>query len=87
MSFASKIIKSGSSPIYFITCKNMADWDCYYFVLSTPEKIKRLKNYSEPNFDLNDFGKILESGYGKTPSEKVLKKMKDEYGFDMDSLV
>ena len=87
MSFTSKIIKSGSAPIFFITCKNMADWDCYYFVLSTPEKMKRLKSLTEPTFNLNDYGKIIKSGYGKIPSAEVQKKLHDEYGFSLDSLI
>lgn len=87
MSFANKVIGSGSHFIHFITCKDMDGQDCYYFLLASNEKIKMLKKLAGGQFDLNDYGKILECGYGLTPSEKVKKKLLDDYGFDANSLL
>jgi len=87
MSFAKKIMGSGSTPIHFITCKDLKDRDCYYFLLASHEKIKMLKNSANSEFNLNDYGKILASGYGHTPSESVKKKLLDEYGFDANTLL
>jgi hypothetical protein len=87
MSFAKKIMGSGSTPIHFITCKDLSGQDCYYFLLASHEKIKMLKNAANNQFDLNDYGKILASGYGITPSESVKKKLLDEYGFDANTLL
>ena len=84
MSFTQKIIKSGSAPIYFITCKDLSGRECYYFVLSSPEKMKRLAQVTSGTFDVNDYGKIIESGYGKTPSPEVQKRLHEEYGFSLD---
>jgi hypothetical protein len=87
MSFANKVIGSGSTPIHFITCKDMEGCDCYYFLLASNEKIKMLRDVAAGQFDLNDYGKILECGYGLTPSEEVKKKLLDDYGFDANSLL
>ena len=46
-----------------------------------------LKKVSGGQFDLNDYGKILASGYGLVPSEEVKKKLLDEYGFDANTLL
>lgn len=87
MSFANKIVGSGSTPIHFVTCKDLSGYDCYYFLLAPNEKIKMLKKVSGGQFDLNDYGKILASGYGLVPSEEVKKKLLDEYGFDANTLL
>jgi len=83
MSFVNKVIKSSSDNIFFITCKDIAGVESFYFVLSTHEKIKRLELLTEPSFNISDYGKIIISGYGKTPPEEIQKKMRDEYGFSM----
>lgn len=79
MSFTSKII--GKSPIYLITCQDSEGQYCFYFVLSTPEKMRMLDAVQTGTFNVSDYGKIIESGYGKTPSPEVRKKLHDEYGF------
>jgi|CXWL01.1.fsa_nt_gi hypothetical protein len=87
MSFANKVMGSGSTPIHFVTCKDLNGYDCYYFLLAPNEKIKMLKQVTSGQFDLNDYGKILASGYGLTPSEEVKKKLLDDYGFDANTLL
>jgi hypothetical protein len=87
MSFANKIIGSSNNQIHFITCKGLDDRDCFYFLSATSEKIKMLKKLNGVEFDLNDYGKILAAGYGLTPSEQVKSKLREEYGFDANSLL
>ena len=87
MSFANKIVGSGSTPIHFITCKDLDGRACFYFLLASNEKIKMLKKVAGGQFDLNDYGKILAAGYGSVPSDEVKKKLLDEYGFDANTLL
>lgn len=87
MSFANKIVGSGNNQIHFITCKDMNERDCFYFLSASSEKIKMLKKLDGGEFDLNDYGKILAAGYGLTPSEQVKSKLREEYGFDANTLL
>ncbi len=87
MSFAKKVMGSGSTPIHFITCKDLEGNDCYYFLLASHEKIKMLKKIAGGQFNLNDYGKILAAGYGLVPTEQVKKDLLDEYGFDANTLL
>jgi len=87
MSFANKIVGSGNMQVHFITCKDLDERDCFYFLSASSEKIKMLKKVAGGEFDLNDYGKILASGYGLTPSENVKKKLLDDYGFDANTLL
>ncbi len=86
-SFANKVIGSGSTPIHFITCKDLEGRDCFYFLLASNDKIKMLKTVAGGQFDLNDYGKILAAGYGLMPSDEVKKTLLDRYGFDANSLL
>lgn len=87
MSFANKLVGSGNAPIHFVTCKDLEDRDCYYFISATHEKMKMLKKLDGSEFDLNDYGKIIACGYGLIPSEQVKSKLRKEYGFDANSLL
>jgi hypothetical protein len=51
------------------------------------EKIKALKEVIDGSFDLKDYGKVIASGFGHTPSESVKKMLKDEYNFDADDVI
>lgn len=86
VSFVDKFIKSGSVPIHFVCGKDTKGRDCYYFVMCSYEKIKMLQDINEGIFDVNDYGKIIASGFGKTPSEEVKNTLKKEYNFDTDFL-
>lgn len=85
--FLDKLVKSGGIPIHFIRCKDIRGRDCYYFLMCSHEKVKILKSVTEGNFNVNDYGKIIASGFGREVSEDIRLMLKSEYGFDIDSLV
>lgn len=68
-----------------LLCKDSQGRDCYFFILTLPEHIKALK--AAPDFDLNDYGKIIASGFGKEPSRAVVEMLKEKYDIDADNFV
>ena len=82
MSFTQKVLKSGAMPIYFLTCKDLQGWDCYYFLAASHEKMKSLKNKKADSFNLTEYGKIILSGYGNAPSEEEKAWLKAQYDID-----
>lgn len=86
MSFVAKLAKSGSVPIHYITCKDKIGRDCFYFVMSSYEKMKMLTGIQEGVFNVNDYGKVIESGFGKKPSQNVRERLKAKFNFDFDAL-
>ena len=86
-SFVDKHIKSGAIPIHLVRCKDISGRECFHFLMCSNEKIKGLKAVTAASFDLKDYGKIIASGFGHTPSESIKKMLKDEYNFDADQLL
>ena len=82
-SFVSKLVSKGSVPIYFVTCKDAGGKQAYAYLISTPEKMRMYENARAGDFDLNDYGKIIASGFGKTPSAEDKKMLKAKYGIDI----
>ncbi|MDX1975715.1 MAG: hypothetical protein SFT92_08610 [Rickettsiales bacterium] len=78
--FVHKLVAKGDIPLYFITCKDSQGRHCYYYLTSTPEKMRRYESVRAGSFDVNDFGEIIVSGYGKTPSQNVKRILKEKYG-------
>lgn len=87
MSFVTQLEKSGNAPIHFVTCKDDIGRDCFYFVMASYEKIKMLANIKDGLFDVNNYGKIVASGLGRNPSQKMMEELKDKFNFDADSLI
>jgi len=87
VSFVGKYIKSGAIPIHLIRCKDTSGRECYHFLMCSQEKIKALKAVIAGSFDLKDYGKVIASGFGNTPSESTKKMLKDEYNFDADEVI
>ena len=81
-SFVSKLVSKGSVPIYFVTCKDAGGKQAYAYLISTPEKMRMYENIRAGEFDLNDYGKIIVSGFGKTPSAEVKKMLQEKYGLE-----
>ena len=87
VSFVEKFKKSGAVPIHLVRCKNAAGRDCYFFLMCSQQKIKTLKAVMDGIFNLKDYGEIIASGFGHTPSETIRKKLKDEYNFDANEVI
>lgn len=77
-----KLIQRDTSPIHFLTAKDMSGRDCYYFIMSPIEKIDRmLKQATDDGIDLTEFD-IVARGFGTEPSEAVTQLMKKYYHYD-----
>ncbi len=87
ISFADKLVKSGSIPIHLVRCKDDKGRDCYFFIMCAGHKISALKAAKSGEFDLKDYGKIIASGFGAEPSQEIKDMLKKEYDFDADTLV
>lgn len=83
MSFVAKLVKAGSVPIFLVTFIDANRKDVHFYVKSTQSKIDAfLKDTSIREVDLADYGEVLASGFGKTPSEETKRIMKEKYGFE-----
>lgn len=87
-SFADKALKNSGTPINLIRCKDSNGIDCYFFVMCDQVKVKQvMKDAEQGRVDLDSYGRVLESGWGKNPSEEVKKIMRDKYNFDPDTML
>jgi hypothetical protein len=87
VSFVDKYIKSGAIPIHLVRCKDTSGRECFHFLMCSNEKIKALKQVIDGTFDLKEYGKVIASGFGHTPSESIKKMLKDEYNFDATEVI
>jgi hypothetical protein len=86
VSFVDKFIKSGNIPIHLVRCKDGKNRDCYYFLMAAFDHIKMLENVQKGMFNLNDYGKIIASGYGTEPSAEIKAMLLEKYSFNADTL-
>lgn len=57
--------------------------DAWYYVQVDKFKISLFqREISKGKINLQEYGEILESGFGKVPPDSIKKKMKDEYNFE-----
>jgi hypothetical protein len=53
----------------------------WHYILVPPENVKILKKQKAgSNIDVTDYGKIVRSGWGENPSDKIVKEIEAEYG-------
>ncbi len=89
MSFVSKIVKNRSTPIHLIRCETSDGLPCHFFIMAESTKISRLSNI-DPEvdaLDLNEYGKILTSGWGHIPSNDTISYLKEAFDFDATTLL
>ena len=56
-------------------------WDAWHIVLVKPKLLDQFKKkIMTGSIDVADYGEVLYSGWGKDPSEDVLKKIEEEFG-------
>ena len=87
VSFVNKLIKTGAMPIHLVRCEDRQGRDCYYFIMCSHQNIAALKAAPDKEFDLNDYGEIIASGFGIEPTSEVKKMLLDKYGFDAETLL
>ena len=83
MSFAAKYIKSSkNNRLNLVLTKTKDGLDAWWYILvDAPKLTAFFKAMEKGSVDLADFGKILKSGYGKTPPNSVKQEMLETYGF------
>lgn len=87
-SFTEKAIKNSGTPINLIRCKDKDGLDCYFFIMCDHAKVDKIMDDGKAGrVNLEEYGKILESGWGKDPSEEIKQIMRDKYDFDPDTML
>ena len=85
MSFAAKIETEKNDNIFLVTGgKDNKGIDAWYYVrVDSVRTNKFLKSVETGRVNFDDFGIILESGYGETPPESIKLHMQQEYNFEV----
>lgn len=81
-SHVTALASKGALPLYFITCQDMNGRDCYYYLISTAQKMRAYEQAREGAFDLNDYGDIIARGYGTEPDAATRAMLKERYGIE-----
>jgi hypothetical protein len=83
LAFTQAVQKTQGDNIYLVHGgEDHTKQSAWYFIRVDSPKIRAfLKAISAGSIDLENFGTILESGYGKEPPHSVLEKMRNEYGY------
>ncbi len=82
-SFMDHVINSRGDLCYKVTGKDITDRVAWYFVLVDKDKKEAfLKHEEGDSYNLEDYGKIIVSGYGEDVPEDVQEMLKEKYGFD-----
>ena len=85
-SFLNKVIGSRGHLLYTLKGTDAESGrKAYWFLLVDPPKLGKFEKALETGtFNLEDYGKIIESGFGEEIPQWVKDKLKEEYGFDVD---
>lgn len=79
--FLLKIVQERGGEIRFIRALE-DDKPCWFYLRLTPEKLTAYERaLQQGDFDIRDYGTILESDWGDYPPADVVAFMRDEYGF------
>jgi hypothetical protein len=79
--FAKKL--KAEARIYFARTKDEFGRDAHYFVNVTPTKEAAFLKAMQGSalVDYSNFGDIVASGFGHTPSTATLQKLKDDFNY------
>jgi hypothetical protein len=85
-SFASKVIGSRGHLLYTLKGTDAESGrKAYWFLLVDSHKLNKFEIALEDGtFNLEDYGKIVESGFGEEIPQSAKDKLKEEYGFEVD---
>ena len=82
-SFAQSITKSRAGQVYFFRGTDATGRKAWYYVRvkkALQTRFEALKT-GDP-YNLTEFGDILASGYSSQPSDDVVQRMYDDYGYE-----
>lgn len=81
MSFLDKIKGSDSANIFLVRGRDDTTLPCYFYIEVDKTKRPLFEKFKKgQQVNLEEFGKVLESGYGE-PSEEIKERMKEEYNY------
>lgn len=81
MSFVGKIVSQKDDLIWRVDGPDEVGRPFWYYIMLNPVKLESFKRkIGNEELDLNDFGKILKSGYGTEPPPETKEQMHREFG-------
>lgn len=81
--FMDHLITSRGDLCYKVVGRDITDRIAWYFVLVDKEKKDAfLKHKTGDSYNIEDYGKIIISGYGEEVPEDVQEMLKEKYGFE-----
>lgn len=85
-SFTNQVIGSRGHLLYTLKGTDAESGrKAWWFLLVDQEKLNKFEAALKiGTFNLEDFGKIIESGFGEEVPQTVKDRLKDEYGFDVE---
>ncbi len=82
-SFMDHLINTRGDLCYKVTGRDITGRNAWYFILVDKEKKEAfLKHKAGDSYNLEDYGKIIISGYGDEIPLDVQEMLKEKYGFD-----
>ena len=79
MSWVSKIESERGDQVYLVRGKDHERQAWHYVLVEKLKLSLFLKKIDGKSIDLEDYGKVLYSGWGEDPPEAIVKKIEDEY--------
>lgn len=78
-------ISQNGHNIHKLKAKDTTGRWAYYFVLVPPHREAEFLKAIEGDgtIDLEDYGTVIASSYGETPSDEIRQYLKDKYGFEV----
>ena len=77
MSFASNVQNRRKPLISLLVAKDHTNKMAWYFIDVNPIKLRKFEvDMRTTGGELKQYGKILESGYGDSPPQHIMEKMK-----------
>lgn len=82
-SFMDKLINSRGDLCYKITGRDSTGETAWYFLLVDKDKKEKLLSHNNGDrYNLEDYGKVIISGYGEVVPKHVQEMLKEKYNFD-----
>jgi hypothetical protein len=87
--FAARLDKQEAGYLCYVQTKDETGYDAFYFLLLSPEKEEAFNAIiGRPGqADLQDYGVVVASGYGRTPHKGARDKIMELYGLDALALI
>lgn len=68
-------------PLHLITTRNGDGVECYFILRASPLSVRKLRKQQRSGpANLDEYGEILTSGYGKRPSKRERQSLTQRYG-------